>query len=230
MGDLKYIAITQLFWDTLEPHRSHSRYGEMRAKIAQCVERKIADRRFMTDTDHPFLSSSKALKDIWHAKLTRNPDVVMFYTLTDDTLNLAMCGSHHDYPNAGKNMQKQETLARRINNAVAGGHVASPRWGRLKWKVPSDILASWELEETTLDELEAVMDALERELYDAPIYLAEHGRELEREDLDVVTAWLEVTDRALEAVREAQTAVRARLRVAGPLPIERLAAKRAPGM
>ncbi|MDW9481326.1 hypothetical protein GOB57_22015 [Sinorhizobium meliloti] len=221
MADLKFITMTQLFWDTLEKHRGHSRYPDIRAKIAWCVERKIENRSFRTNSDYPFTSNNKNLEGIWHVKLSVNPDVVMFYTISSDTLNLAMIGSHHDYPHQGKHSQKADAFGRKLKTAVDRGHVASPAWGRIKWNAPSDIANCFELEETTIDHLEAIMDELRQELEDAPIYRRVHGAELEDASLETIDAWLNETDRALQAVEAAQERVRRieRGREAGRSPI-----------
>jgi hypothetical protein len=209
MADLKYITFTQLFWDTIEKHRNHSRYPEIRAKLAWCVERKIENRSFMNNSDYLFTSSNKNLEGIWHSKLSTNPDVVMFYTISNDTLNLAMVGTHHDYPHSGKHLQKAVPFGRKIRSSVASGHVPTPRWERIKWNVPTDLCRNFELEETTMDHLEAIQEELKLEHQDAPIFHRVHGYRLDDANIETFTAWLEDTDRALEAVRQAQTRVRA---------------------
>jgi hypothetical protein len=226
MSNLKYLTTTQLFWDTLEKHRGHARYADIRAKIAFCVERKLEDPTFSNSNDQPFLgNASKWLAGIWHAKLAANPDVVLFYTLGGDTMNLAMIGSHHDYPHSGKNLGKSEGLGRKIRSWVERGHVATPEWSRIKWTVPADVLASPELLDTSMDELERVMDELELELGDAPIYERVHGSALIDQSEEVITEWLTTTDAALEAVRQAQTKVRAMLRSNAPGKIDDFVAR-----
>ena len=210
MADLKYITMTQLFWDTLEKHRGHKRYPDFRAKIARCVEMKMSNRSFATNSDDQFAASaSKWLVGIWHCKLSVNPDVIMFYTMKDDTISLAMVGSHHDYPHAGKHFRKAEILGKKIRTWVDKGHVPSPRWDAIRWSVPSDLVGNYELEETTADHLEAIMDDLRQELVDAPIYRRVNGRELEDAEEDVITAWFTDTENALVAVEAAQERVRA---------------------
>lgn len=209
MADLKYIAITQLFWDTLEKHRGHSRYPEIRAKIAWCVERKAEDRTFQNNSDAAFLASaSKWLVGLWHCKLSTNPDVVMFYTLDGETMNLAMVGSHHDYPHQGKHVHKSESLGKKVRASVDRGHVPSPNWSRIKWNVPADITRSFELEETTLDHLAAIEEELKLENQDGPIFERVHGYRLEDADIDTLTQWLDETDLALAAVDRAIERVR----------------------
>jgi hypothetical protein len=209
MADLKYITITQLFWDTIERHRGHSRYPEIRAKIAWCVERKIENRAFKSNSDYPFTSNNKNLEGIWHSKLSTNPDVVMFYTIDSDTLNLAMIGSHHDYPHQGKHLQKAATLGRKIKSAVDIGHVPSPGWDSIRWNTPADLTRSFELEEATIDHLLDIQDELKLEHHDAPIFERVHGYKLDDADIETFTRWLTETDRALEAVMQAQARVRA---------------------
>ncbi|MBY3433568.1 hypothetical protein HFN89_05345 [Rhizobium laguerreae] len=207
MAGLKFITMTQLFWDTLEQHRGHHRYPEMRARVAFCVERKIEDPAFRSGSDYPF--AGKNLDGIWHCKLSVNPDVIMFYTISGDTLNLAMVGSHHDYPHQGKHLQKAVPFARKIWTSLDRGHVPSPEWVRVKWNVPADITRSFELEETTLDHLAQIEEQLKLEMQDAPIFERVHGYKLDDADIEVFTEWLAETDRALEAIDRAQDRVRA---------------------
>lgn len=220
MAELKFVTFTQLFWDTLEKHRNHTRYQDIRAKIAYCVQRKRENRQFSNNSDAAFVGSNATLAGIWHCKLSVNPDVVMFYTMDGDTLNLAMVGSHHDYPFQGKASARAPVLAKKVHGAIDRGHVPSPMWRSIRWSTPDDILANHELEETTLDELAEIMDVLERELYDAPIYKQAFGAELIDQDEAVISEWLTKTDAALEAIRQAQTAVRALQRSANPRKIE----------
>jgi mRNA-degrading endonuclease YafQ of YafQ-DinJ toxin-antitoxin module len=221
MAGLKYVAFTQLFWDTLEKHRNHVRYQDMRAKIAYCVQRKRENPQFSNNSDAPFVANNATLAGIWHCKLSVNPDVVMFYTLGGDTLNLAMIGSHHDYPFQGKALGRASSLAKKVHGSIDRGHVPSPMWGSIRWTTPEDLLSNHELQETTLDELAAIMDVLEAELYDAPIFKRVHGAELIEQDEAVITEWLTKTDTALDTIRAAQTAVRAIQRTPEPLRIER---------
>ncbi|MNV91533.1 hypothetical protein D3C71_1860360 [compost metagenome] len=93
-------------------------------------------------------------------------------------------------------------------------------WRNLRWTTPRDVLCNHELEETTIDELAAIMDALELELYDAPIYRKVFGVELINQEESVISEWLTTTDAALEAVRQAQAAVRAIQRASAPRRIE----------
>lgn len=223
-ASLKYLTITQLFWDTLEQHRGHSRYAEIRAKIAWCVERKLHNRGHQTNGDAPFVSN-KYLVGIWHCKLSSNPDVVMFYTLDNDTMNLAMIGTHHDYPHQGKHLGKAAPLAKKIGSSIDRGHVPNPKWKSIKWDGPQDIVSNYELDETTLDELEMIMNVLEYELYDSPLYKKVYGRDLLDEDEKTIEDWLAITDQALEAVRRAQTRVRTQVRDADRMQITEFTSK-----
>lgn len=220
MANLKFVTFTQLFWDTLEKHRNHTRYQDMRAKIAFCVQRKRENRQFSNNSDAAFVGSNATLAGIWHCKLSVNPDVVMFYTMEGDTLNLAMVGTHHDYPFQGKASARAPVLAKKVHGAIDRGHVPSPMWRSIRWSTPDDLLGNHELEETTIDELAAIMDVLELELYDAPIYRRTFGAELIDQDESAISEWLTKTDAALEAIRHAQTAVRAIQRSSDPRRIE----------
>jgi mRNA-degrading endonuclease YafQ of YafQ-DinJ toxin-antitoxin module len=207
MSDLKYVTMTQLFWDTLEQHRGHVRYQDIRAKIAWTVERKVENRTHRTNSDYSFVSN-KYLEDIWHAKLSVNPDVVLFYVMSQDTLSLAMIGSHHDYPHGGKHLHKAESLGRRLRASVERGHVASPSWNRIRWTLPLDLIGNPELEEASMDQLESIMDRLRNELVDGPIFRQVHGTALEDQDIAVIEDWFTGVDHALQAVEAAQERVR----------------------
>lgn len=208
MADLKYITMTQLFWDTLEEHRGHARYPDIRAKIAWTVERKVENRTYRTSSDYPFVATNKHLENIWHAKLSVNPDVVMFYMMSGDTLHLAMIGSHHDYPHQGKHLQKAESLGKKLKASVDRGHVPTPSWDKIKWTVPTDLLSNYELEETSMDHLEAIMDQLRQELVNAPIFARVHGVSIEDQDIEVLEQWFTGVDLALQALEAAQERVR----------------------
>nr|WP_250807404.1 hypothetical protein [Neorhizobium tomejilense] len=208
MADLKYITMTQLFWDTLEEHRGHARYSDIRAKIAWTVERKVENRTYRTSSDYPFVATNKHLENIWHAKLSVNPDVVMFYMMSGDTLHLAMIGSHHDYPHQGKHLQKAESLGKKLKASVDRGHVPTPSWDKIKWTVPTDLLSNYELEETSMDHLEAIMDQLRQELVNAPIFARVHGVSIEDQDIEVLEQWFTGVDLALQALEAAQERVR----------------------
>lgn len=220
MAELKYVTFTQLFWDTLEKHRNHVRYQDMRAKIAFCVQRKRENPVFSNNSDSPFVGNNATLSGIWHCKLSVNPDVVMFYTMGGDTLNLAMIGSHHDYPFQGKALARASTLAKKVHGSIERGHVPSPAWTNIRWSTPDDILNNHELEETSLDELASIMDTLELELYDAPLFKQAFGAELIDQDEAVITEWLTKTDAALDVIRQAQTAVRSMQKATKPRAIE----------
>lgn len=206
MQGITHLTITQLFWDTLEEYRGHKRYPEIRGKIARCVEQRARDRNALINGDGRFVD---VLVGIWHCKLSTNPDVVMFYTLEGSTMNLAMVGTHHDYPHQGKNGGKAAGLLKKIENAIGRGHVGRPGWQRLKWKTPEEIIKHPDLHQTSMDELEHVMCLLEAELDDAPIYRSLYDRDLIDEEEETVFEWLATVDKALEVVRQAQAAVRA---------------------
>jgi hypothetical protein len=136
----------------------------------------------------------------------------MFYTISGDTMNLAMIGSHHDYPFQGKNTGKAETLGGKIHRAVAMGHIPTPGWEKLKWSTPSDLAGSPDLNEMSLDQLVAIQEVLKLELDDAPLFRETFGYALDDADMDTFTQWLVDTDVALEAVDNAQRRVRKILR------------------
>ena len=208
MENLKFVVTTKEFWDSLAEHRNHSRYPEIRGRIDWFLKQKASNRMMQIGGDSQF-SSNAHLMGIGHCKLSTNPDVVMFYTTSGDTINLAMVGSHHDYPHQGKHLQKAEPLGRKIRDSVSRGHVASPEWRKIKWKTPDDILAHRELAETTLDELAVIAEILRSELDDGAIYRETTGKDLlDAEDVNVVEEWLGKTEMALLAVEQAQRSVR----------------------
>lgn len=163
MSGIKYVVTTELFWDTLGDLRRHGNYMMLRDKIDDTILRKVEDRQHRTARDKPFDPAGN-LRDIWHARLSQEFDVVLFYTMSGDELTLAMMGNHGDYPHDGKNKSRSGPLARRIWNAVQSGHVVSPMWKTLRWSHPADILASRDLHEMDPREIERLREELMTEV------------------------------------------------------------------
>lgn len=222
MEMIERVATTRLFWDTLGEHRTHARYPDLRAKIGFVVARKADDRNYQSNADAPFVTSIY-LAGMWHAKLSANPDIVLFYRLHGDTLWLSMIGSHHDYPHAGKHLQKGKTLAQKIDNAITDGHVSGPCWPSVKWTYPDDLLGRPDLPECAPETLDSVIQSLEDELRDAPIFQRLHGRSLMDESMWTIEDWLSRVDLALEAVTDARVEAASRLREKKPFPAARMA-------
>jgi len=87
-----------LFWRTLEPHRNKEYYRALRERLLEFVWRKTGDNGPACGRDAPFGPTNRPLRGIWHFAIQRTPDIVVFYTIDGGTLNLALWGSHHDYP------------------------------------------------------------------------------------------------------------------------------------
>jgi len=202
MSGIKRVVFTELFWATLEPLRTHPRYLSIRNQIDEMLYRRSLGPSRMNGRDKPF-SATGDLAGIWHWPCSRNPDVVLFYTVDGDTVTLAMMGSHHDYAHSGKNRSASGRTARRIHSAVATGHVATPNWKSLYWKVPADVVNHPYLHEMSKDAAVGILEALDRELDNAAIYRRETGREILDEPEEVFDAWLEAVSRARAAVVEA---------------------------
>lgn len=154
---------TRLFWATLEPYRETQHYEMLRRKIAELVARK-AEGKPAPGRDARFnRKSGGPLEGIWHCAISRNPDVVLFYTMDEGALNLAMLGTHHDYPSDGKNRRAAARTAGRIHNALRKGFFFSP-WDRLDWRDVDRLLESTELYEASTEALDTLYRELMEEL------------------------------------------------------------------
>jgi mRNA-degrading endonuclease YafQ of YafQ-DinJ toxin-antitoxin module len=155
MRNISKIVFTDLFWDTLKEHRKHARYPEFRAAISNCIRHKAMDRSFTSNSDQPFVSNP-VLKGVWHCKLSRTPDIILFYRIEDETMYCAMIGDHHDYGLNGKNLLAGKKTATKINGSIDKGHVAIPGWEHARWSTPDDLLKIVDLHQVapkTLDRL-----------------------------------------------------------------------------
>jgi hypothetical protein len=122
---------------------------------------------------------------------------VVFYTIDGGTLNLALWGSHHDYPYNGKNLSAAQRTSRRVRNAVSSEDVQSPRWDNpLRWRSPDDLLRHPDLAEASPQALDAAIAELEDEMRTGGRYLALHGVPVEETTDAVFDRYLADIDRA----------------------------------
>ena len=212
MQAITKVATTGLYWDTLAPLRTHARYQSFRAQIDDMIVQRASGGSRMSLRDKIF--SVGALSGVWHWAFSRNPDLVLFYTVSGDTLTMCMVGDHGDYSFAGNGIKAAGRTARRVWNAVDEGHVARPGWRTLPWKRPSDILANPYLHEHSAEALGAVHMELMEEADSAPRYERLHGRPLLEAGEDELTRWI-------DEVMEAQAAV-AMAMAAAPVTPERV--------
>ncbi len=191
MSHITKIVFTDLFWETLSDHRKHSRYQDFRNSIAMCIRYKSQNRSFTSASDKPF-NADPTLKGIWHCKLSRNPDIILFYRLAENTMFLSMIGDHHDYGYNNKGTQASHVMVNRINQAIARGHVASPDWETIKWSTPMELLENPELSELSLSALSRVHSAIQEEANSFELLQRVEG---DRSQLpEVYTPWFEALD------------------------------------
>lgn len=177
MTGIRSVQTTGLFWETLEAddRRNHRRYWDIRATIEQLAIRKAVSLDPVGKRDSRFSSSNKHLSGIWHCTLSWEPDTVLFYTITDRVLSLAMVGSHQDYPHARGNFGVAERTASRIRAAVDAGDVASPEWRTLQWRKPADLIGHPELGEASPKLLMEIACTLREEAQFGSIFERLHG-------------------------------------------------------
>lgn len=198
------VCMTGLFWETLGEHRGRDHYDFLRRAVNDLIVQKARSLGPINARDKYFYVTQ--LKGIWHCALMRSPDVVLFYTLSGTTLNLAMLGSHHDYPSAGKNIRASERTAARVANAVAGGHRPSPSWKVVRWKRPSDLVSNADVEEASAPALDALIEELRIEAETAPAYRRLTGRDLMSASYEELDAWMDEVDAAARHVVAARYA------------------------
>lgn len=199
MQGIKRVVYTDLFWETLEPIRTHARYLTFRAQIEEMILRRSQGATHVSPRDKPFATNSP-LAGIWHWPFSRNPDVVLFYTVSNETLTLCMLGRHDDYAFGSNGAKAQLRTANRVWNAVSSGHVPRPGWKPVQWKSPSDILSNPYLHEHSTAALKAALEELREEAQAAPRYERIHGRSILEAEADEFDRWLAETELAQQAV------------------------------
>jgi len=206
MGGIKSICITSLFWETLGRHRGQEYYANLRVAIDDLIVRKAEDVGPVNGRDKYF--NVTELKGTWHCALSRNPDIVMFYTVGEGALSLAMLGTHHDYPSDGKNNSAAPRTATRIHNAIRSGHRPSPSWKAVPWKRPSDLVGHRELAEASPQALDAIINDLNSERDTGDAFRRLHGRDLldESGTIEELEGWLAEVESATRHVAEARRA------------------------
>jgi mRNA-degrading endonuclease YafQ of YafQ-DinJ toxin-antitoxin module len=174
MLKISKIMITQLFWDTLEQQRNHSKYREFRTAINNCIKRKADDRTFTSKSDKPF-SADPVLKGIWHCTLSRDPDLIFFYRMSGDTLICGMLGSHHDYGFHGKGNVTGHNMVSRIDHSIEKGHKPLANWSTVRWNRPSDLINSIDLHEASTEALDRVLAEIDHESSTLSLLGKAHG-------------------------------------------------------
>lgn len=161
------LKTTELFWDTLEPYRKTQHYEMLRKQIADLVVLKKEGKK-TSHRDKVFNKKSGGdLVGIWHTALSRNPDVVLFYTIDDTTMKLAMLGNHSDYSSDGRNFNTSTRTAQRIRNALQKSNAGKSNVKRVYLKNISFLLNSTELYEMPRRSLETLMFEIEEEMDNA---------------------------------------------------------------
>lgn len=208
MTGITSVETTGLFWETLEEdgRRNHRRYRDIRASIEELAIRKSISLNPVGKRDAKFGSSNKHLNGIWHCTLCWEPDTVLFYTVCDRVLSLAMIGSHQDYPHARGNFAVAERTASRIWSAVESGNVATPNWRTIPWRRPSDLVHHPEIHEASPKVLMDISDILRDEAADASIFTHMHGKDVTDADIRTFDEWFNEVEQAQSAIYAALAA------------------------
>ena len=200
MNGVRGVRFGDLFWKTLEPHRGQGYYLGLREKLTWFARRKEESTSPVSGRDNYF-GKIKDLAGIWHFAALRTPDVVIFYTLDEGCLNLAMIGSHADYPFNGKNLGASKRTAARVNGAVARDPVPTPDWEGLRWEDPSELLGHPDLPELSVPGLDKVIGDLTTEMDDGNRYVARFGVEIERQSEAEFDRYVNALSDALDLTR-----------------------------
>jgi hypothetical protein len=201
-GKIDRVVYPELFWNTVEQLRSHVRYPAIRQNLIEFLAFKMDGIQKMGPRDKPF-NSKAPLAGIWHWECSRNPHVILFYTYSAGTLTMAMLGDHHDYAFQGQRSTADERTARRIANAIEGGHVPSPMWKSLAWKRPSDITNHPDLFDLSKETVESIRQVLYRELEDGAIFERVFGVSIYENGTQAFESWIDETETAIFALNNA---------------------------
>lgn len=197
MNSINRVVTTSLYWKTLGELRGTPRYDKIRADIRELVQKKAESRMPVNPRDKVFNDKRlAALSGIWHCSISRNPDVVLFYSMEGDTLTLGMLGKHDDFPSGGQNFARANGVGSRIRNSIEQGHVPTPEWESVRWSRPSDLMNNAEVYELSVAALQEISEALYRETQDAPLYERLHGRDIMEADEAEIDAWLNEVEEA----------------------------------
>jgi mRNA-degrading endonuclease YafQ of YafQ-DinJ toxin-antitoxin module len=199
---IERVVFCDLFWKSLDSLRGHSRYPAIRGQIDELIAFKMDGSQRMSLRDKPF-NPKGALAGIWHWACCRNPDIVIFYEIRDQTLTMAMVGDHDDYAFQGRGARASARTATRIANTISNGHVFSPEWRSLSWKRPSDIISHPDLHELSKDAMRSIASTLRQELEDGTIFERQYGMSIFDAGAAAFDSWIEETECALEAVGRA---------------------------
>jgi len=203
MAGITSVTTTALFWETLDDLRRTSNYAFLREQIDDLVVGKTRSLGPVNGRDKAFIKDGY-LDGIWHCAISRNPDVVLFYTVEGGALNLAMLGTHHDYPSDGKNASASPRTGGRVRNAIRSGHVPSPQWDSIRWSRPSQLVGHRELGEASRAALDAIIGTLQQEADGGEIYRRVHGHDIMDGTYEAMDAWLAEVEQAMAAVLEAR--------------------------
>ncbi|TLX16343.1 hypothetical protein [Rhizobium sp. MHM7A] len=197
MKAISKVVTTSLYWKTLGELRGTPRYEKIRSDIRELVQKKAESRMPVNARDKVFNDKRLAsLSGIWHCSISRNPDVVLFYSMEGDTLTLGMLGKHDDFPSGGQNFARANGVGSRIRNSIEQGHVPTPEWEGVRWSRPSDLLNNAEVHELSVAALQEISEALYREAQDAPLYERLHGHDILEANEAEIEAWLNEVEAA----------------------------------
>lgn len=201
MRGITKVVKTDYYWDTLEEFRTTPYYEQLLSGIATCVANKVNDRNHQGNKDTPF-SAEKALKGIWHCRLTQSPLKLLFYSIEGDTINLLKIGNHDDYGYSGKRVNgAAERLADNVRKALARGHVAFADWKTFRWSDPARIAVHPELPMMSSKSLRR-LDAELRDEFDTMAMLSrKHGGQVADVPVEEAIAWLSSIEAARERLR-----------------------------
>lgn len=202
MRSINQVVYTDLFWNTLSKYRNQQCYEFMRKQIDWLISRKAESVEPVNNSDKRF-SKVPYMTDIWHFKISRNPDLVVFYKVEQDALVLAAIGDHHWYPSDGKNQTAAKRTGMAIDNSIEKGNINSPLWRNFNWKMPQDIIESREISELSADVLNNLLQEILDEFQDATHYFNLNGIKIEdEEDYDKMSNWLDNLEKAQTVVQK----------------------------
>ena len=193
---MKNIKIYQEFWDALEEHRNSSYYNSLREKMNIFLKRKQVENGPASGRDKPFGSKMNELKGVWHFAISRNPDIVIFYTMDNENINVLMLGNHHDYPSDGKNHSARSRIGKRIMTTLEKNNFGSPEWKKFSWDTLEDIIGNIEIPELSKYSMDEVLREIAMEFKTGEKFFKENGCDLLDCDENVFNDYLENLEKA----------------------------------
>jgi hypothetical protein len=140
---VKRIEISSLFWRDLSEWRTHAEYFSVRARIAELVIRAGSGE---PAGDAPFNGRKSVWDGVRHAHVG-NKLTLFTIRLDGDTLRLCAIKKHDFYGFRNERKGRAHDASRKIHNAAASPHLASPGWPGLRWRDPSEVVTHPELRE-----------------------------------------------------------------------------------